>query len=132
MGQHLYFYCILGDNELAPILFWGVCTLAICKPKISKVAKIGDWVAGTGSSKYGFNNLLVYAMRVTRKITFEEYYKYCQEVLPEKIPAKFSRDLKKKVGGCLYDYSTGKVIMRDWVAHRVNNMERDLSGRNVL
>lgn len=96
------------------------------------MAKIGDWVAGTGSSKYEFNNLLIYAMRVTRKITFEEYYNYWQEVLPEEIPAKFSRDLKKKVGGCLYNYSTGKVIMRDWVAHRVNNMERDSSEGNVL
>jgi hypothetical protein len=132
MTPSLYSYCILHDHGSAPNPFWGICTLAICKPKIRRAAKVGDWIAATGSSKCGFENQLVYAMEVTGKMTFAEYDDYCRKELPEKIPPHFSKDLKRKVGDCLYDYSTGKVVMRDWGAHQLNNMPRDLSGRFVL
>ena len=129
----LYSYCILEDNGSAPNPFWGVCTLAICKPKIRKHIQIGDWIVGTGSSKYGLSNQMVYAMEITEKISFKEYDEYCRERLPEKIPVKgLTKDMRKKVGDCLYDYSTGKIIMRDWGAHQLENMKRDLSGEFVL
>jgi hypothetical protein len=67
MQPNLYSYCILQDNGSAPNPFWGTCTLAICKPKIRKSAEVGDWLAGTGSSKNGFQNQLVYAMKVKKK-----------------------------------------------------------------
>lgn len=133
MPQSLYSYCIIHDNGAAPNPFWGVCTLAICKPKIRKAVKVKDWVAGTGSSEYGFENQLIYAMEVTRKMTFEEYDRFCKTELPEKIPIKgFTKDLRKKVGDCLYDYSSGKVEMRDWGVHTLVNMSKDLSGEFVL
>jgi len=63
----LYSYCIPHDNGAAPNPFWDVCTLAICKPKIRSVAKIGDWVVGTGSKEFGFENQVVYAMKVVSR-----------------------------------------------------------------
>jgi hypothetical protein len=132
MQPNLYSYCILQDNGSAPNPFWGTCTLAICKPKIRKSAEVGDWLAGTGSSKNGFQNQLVYAMKVTKKMTFEDYDKYCRAELPEKIPLKFSKDMRMRKGDCLFDYSTGIVKMRDWGAHQLDDMTKDLSGAFVL
>jgi hypothetical protein len=42
---------VARDYGFAPNPFFGVCTLATCKPKIRKAAAIGDWVVGTGSSR---------------------------------------------------------------------------------
>ena len=36
----LFTYCILVDDGAAPNLFWGVCTLAICKPAIRRAAQV--------------------------------------------------------------------------------------------
>lgn len=133
MPPTLYSYCLLHDNGAAPNPFWGVCTLAICKPKIRTAAIIGDWIAGTGSVKYGFENQLVYTMEVTQRMSFEEYDNYCRERMRQKIPVKgITKDLRKKVGDCIYDYSSGKLVMRDWGVHQLKNMPTDLSGRYVL
>jgi hypothetical protein len=41
----LFSYTIPVDDGAAPNPFRGMCTLAICKPTIRRVAKKGDWVA---------------------------------------------------------------------------------------
>lgn len=46
--MRLFSYCIPVDDGAAPNPFWGVCTLAICKPAIRRVAEVGDWIAGVG------------------------------------------------------------------------------------
>lgn len=45
----LFTYTIPIDDGAAPNPFRGMCSLAICKPGIRRVAKTGDWVAGLGS-----------------------------------------------------------------------------------
>jgi len=72
----LYTYCIPYDDGAAPNPFWGVCTLAICKPAIRRAAEKGDWVVGTGSrnSPMGdISNQVVYAMEVIEILTMAEY-----------------------------------------------------------
>jgi hypothetical protein len=70
----IYSYVVTHDESFAPNPIGGYCTLACCKPDIRKTAEIGDWIIGTGSvNNYG-NDKLVYAMKVTEKITFDEYY----------------------------------------------------------
>lgn len=71
----LYSYVIARDFGFAPNPFYGYCTLATCKPRIRNAAAVGDWIVGTGSTKYGLHGHLVYAMRVTETATFEEYWK---------------------------------------------------------
>lgn len=64
----LYTYCIPYDDGAAPNPYWGICTLAICKPVIRRVARVGDWVVGTGSSHSPIGDVagaVVYAMQVT-------------------------------------------------------------------
>jgi hypothetical protein len=70
----LHSYVVARDYGFAPNPFYGVCTLATCKPNIRGVARIDDWVVGTGSKTRDREKRLVYAMRVTGALTFEEYW----------------------------------------------------------
>lgn len=45
----LFTYTIPVDDGAAPNPFHGMCSLAICKPGIRRVAQPNDWVAGLGS-----------------------------------------------------------------------------------
>jgi len=71
----LFSYVVLRDYGFAPNPFYGVCTLATCKPGIRKTASVGDWVIGTGSKQNDRQGFLVYAMQVTETKTFNEYWK---------------------------------------------------------
>lgn len=71
----LHSYVVRYDSGFAPNPFYGYCTLATCKPDIRRTAEIGDWVVGSGSNerKVRRGGHLVYAMRVTEAMSFEEY-----------------------------------------------------------
>jgi hypothetical protein len=71
----IYSYVVRYDSGFAPNPFYGCCTLATCKPDIRRGAKIGDWVVGSGSNDRSIRRggHLVYAMRVTEIMTFDEY-----------------------------------------------------------
>ena len=71
----LYSYIVARDFGFAPNPFYDFCTLATCKPRIRKTATVGDWVIGTGSKSKQRNGYLVYAMRVTETMSFDEYWK---------------------------------------------------------
>src|SRR5262249_55154673 len=57
MSPTLFSYCIPYDFGSAPNPFWGLCTLAICKPDIRRTANVGDWVVGTGSAVSPIGNI---------------------------------------------------------------------------
>lgn len=105
--------------------------MAICKPVIRRTAEEGDWIVATGSKEYGFENQMIYAMEVTKRMTFAEYDSYCKSFLPNKIPVWKTLDVKLRVGDCIYDYSKGEPILRLGV-HDVENTKTDLGGINVL
>lgn len=73
--MRLYSYVVRYDSGFAPNPFYGLCTLATCKPPIRKSAVIDDWIVGCGSGDRSVNRggCLVYAMRVTETLRFEEY-----------------------------------------------------------
>ena len=131
----LYSYCIPVDDGAAPNPYWGVCTLTICKPDIRRTASIGDWVIGTGAKNVkghgDLSNKLVYAMLVTNKMTLKEYDQYCKQHLPEKMPDITDPDHRKRLGDCIYDYSSGKAVQRPGV-HNDDNKAKDLSGEYAL
>ncbi|MFX0125956.1 MAG: hypothetical protein ACFFAE_20210 [Candidatus Hodarchaeota archaeon] len=131
----LFSYCLRYDDGAAPNPFWGICTLTICKPAIRRTASIGDWVVGTGSKKVrghgDLSNRLVYAMKITDKKTLKEYDSFCREKAPKKIPDWEHRDYRRRLGDCLYDYSTKPPIQRKGV-HNKKNVKTDLSGKNSL
>src|SRR5215218_5605380 len=72
----LYSYTMAHDDGAAPNPFRGLCTLAICKPKIRLKATFGDWVVGLGSVNAPSGDLggrMIYAMRIDQVVTLRDY-----------------------------------------------------------
>jgi len=131
----LFTYTIPYDDGAAPNPFHGMCTLAICKPSIRRVAKVGDWVAGLGSKNAPSGDLsgrLVYAMKVEEVIALSEYDRRAPQEWPHKIPDFRSADHNNRLGDCIYDYSAGEPPYQRLGVHSVQNRTVDLGGMNVL
>jgi Nucleotide modification associated domain 2 len=73
-NMKLYSYVMCRDYGFAPNPFGGYCTLATCKPEIRKMAQIGDWVIGTGSAVWKRQGYLIYAMKISDVLSFDEYW----------------------------------------------------------
>lgn len=130
----LFSYCIRYDIGSAPNPFWGLCTLAICKPLIRRSANVGDWVVGTGSALSPIGDIsdkVVYAMLVTQKMTMADYDRFTRSELPRKVPLMTSTDPRRRSGDLIYDFSTSTTPLRPSV-HGEWNKETDLSGKCVL
>lgn len=130
----LYTYCVAHDGGTAPNPYGNTCTLAICKPRIRLSAKEGDWIVGTTSQKAGSNFNMVYAMRVTQKMTLRDYDEYCQNHLQSKLPKPNSKKYSDRQGDCIYDFhhSPDHPLIRKNDNHDERHRGRDLSGHNVL
>ncbi|MBN3582141.1 hypothetical protein JYB64_07060 [Algoriphagus aestuarii] len=133
--MRLFSYCIPIDDGAAPNPYFGICTLAICKPVIRRVANIGDWVVGVGSRNIqgiDYSGKLVYAMKVTERLSLSEYDEFCRKELVGKIPNIYSPNYEKRVGDCIYDYESDKNGKLRPSVHNFGNRETDLGGLNVL
>jgi len=75
--MRLHSYVVRYDSGFAPNPFYGYCTLATCKPSIRRSAQPGDWIVGCGSNDQSVRRggYLVYAMRVTETLSFDQYDK---------------------------------------------------------
>jgi hypothetical protein len=130
----LYSYTVLHDDGAAPNPFRGLCTLAICKPRIRQKAKLGDWIVGLGSVNAPSGNLqgrMVYAMRVDQVLTLREYDRLALTYWPSRVPDMSSPLVIDRLGDCIYDFSAGAPLQRTGV-HGPENMATDLSGANIL
>lgn len=134
----LFSYCLPFDDGAAPNPNGGVCTLAICKPRIRSAARVDDLIVGTGAryarrgtTSQDMSGRLIYAMRVTQKMSMEEYDRYTQAYLPEKTPDLASDDWKRRRGDSIYDFSTGRPVQRPG-PHGRGNVNTDLRGKYVL
>lgn len=131
----IYSYVVRYDDGAAPNPFWGYCTLAICKPVIRRVAKIGDWVIGTGSKENVGNERLVYAMKVTEIMRLEDYGSSKRFTM--KIPV--GKEGIASLGDNIYYVDEEGVVRQRFpsvhsYADRENpkTQSHDLSGKNVL
>jgi hypothetical protein len=130
----LFTYTIPTDDGAAPNPYHGMCSLAICKPVIRRVAEKGDWVAGTGSRGAKNGNLewrLVYAMCIDETPSIREYDDLASSRWPHRIPNVASANPVDHRGDCIYDFSSGKPLQRQGV-HGPNDQCHDLSGQKVL
>ncbi len=130
----LFTYTIPIDDGAAPNPFREMCSLAICKPGIRRVAEKGDWIAGLGSKNSPSGDLsghLVYAMQVEEVLSLRDYDLEAASRWQYRIPNVFSADLADRLGDCIYDYSQEVPSLRPSV-HGRQNVETDLSGENVL
>ncbi len=130
----LYTYSLRYDDGAAPNPYWGICTLGIRKPAIRRTAEVDDWIAGLGSSHSPLGDIsdhVVYAMKVTGRLTLKEYDQFCKTFLPKKLPDWHNRDYRRRMGDCVYDFSGPSPKMRMSI-HTEDNRERDLSGEYAL
>jgi hypothetical protein len=130
----LYSYTMAHDDGTAPNPFRGLCTLAICKPKIRLKATLGDWVVGLGSVNAPSGDLggrMIYAMRVDQVLTLREYDRLAPVYWPSRVPNLTSPVIADRLGDCIYDFSRGAPVQRPGV-HGAAQMQTDLSGHNVL
>lgn len=70
----VYIYVVARDFGFAPNPFSGICSLATCKPDIRNTAKVGDWIIGMGGTRLKATGKCIFAMKVTKKITYNEYW----------------------------------------------------------
>src|SRR5919108_5570060 len=127
----LYSYVLRYDGGAAPNPYWGICTLVICKSVIRRTAEIGDWIVGLGSANSPIGDIstrLVYAMKVTDKLTLREYDQFCKTYLPKKIPQWQSADERLRMGDCIYQYGPGENPEMRLAVHSDRERKRDLSG----
>lgn len=131
----LYTYTLRYDDGAAPNPFWGICSLAIRNPALRLAAEVDDWIVGLGAVKSPIGDIsdhVVYAMKVTSKMTLEEYDMFCKTFVPKKKPDWRNRDYRMRVGDCIYNYnSPGNPKMRTSI-HKEENQEKDLSGLYAL
>lgn len=133
--SRLFTYTLRIDDGAAPNPFRGMCSLAICKPGIRRVAKERDWVAGLGSKKAPSGDLsgkLVYAMQVDEVLSLKDYDKRAPTNWPHRLPNVDSSDLSERLGDCIYDYSNGEMPIQRPSVHGLENVVTDLKGENVL
>ena len=97
--MRLFSYVVARDYGFAPNPFFGVCTLATCKPIVRRVAAVGDWIVGTGSKTGGRQGHLVYVMRVAETLTYNEYW--ADPRFPRKRP-NLGGSLKQAFGDNIY------------------------------
>lgn len=100
-------YIVEHDIGFAPNPFFGVCTVACCKPVIRKHAQKEDWIVGIGSVNDGVRGKLVYAMKVDSHMTFSEYWN--AEEFRQKRPI-FNGSLMQAQGDNIYHRSEGKWV----------------------
>lgn len=133
----IYSYIITRDYGFAPNPFYGICTLATCKPRVRNNAQIGDWVLGFGSGRKGSNykDKLIFAMKVCKKITFDEYW---QDPKYESKKPVANGSLKQNYGDNIY-HKINNVWVQENSHHSMNNgavniknLERDTKSQYVL
>ena len=121
-SPRIYRYVVAYDGGTAPRPFDGLCSLAICKPKIRASAEIGDWIIGFRSRRPGE---VLYAMQVTERLSLGDYWE--DQRFHSRRPGNIHRPdniYRPTIDGML------EQVPND--VHAADNVARDLSGKNVL
>lgn len=132
----LWSYKISRDFGFAPNPFFGSCTLATCKPKIRNGAKVGDLVVGCGSKKLKLPERLIFAMKVSEKLSFDEYW--ASNRFKKKRP-NFHSSRARGYGDNIYHRDDAGLWIQedshhsyDEGVHNEDNSDRDLNSHCVL
>lgn len=113
----LYTYIVASDTGFAPHPFDNYLSLACCKPVIRRTAKIKDWIIGLGSVNNVGNEKIIYAMEVTEKIHFNDYYK--------------DKRFKNRADN-IYHISKGEWKQKENNFHNENDIKHDTNTEFVL
>lgn len=130
-------YVVDRDLGFAPNPFHGFCTLATCKPRVRNSAQIGDWVIGVGGSRLKATGRCIFAMKVTDKITFNDYWN--GEEYKDKKPVR-NGSKTMLLGDNIYWHDCATNVWHQAHSHHslpdgsLNeyNRDRDTQSKNVL
>ncbi len=130
-------YVVDRDFGFAPNPFHGICTLATCKPGIRSTATVGDWVIGMGGSRLHATGRCIFAMCVTDKIAFDEYWSNPKYL--DKKPIR-NGSSKMMVGDNIYWYEPDIAQWHQSDSHHSNpdgstnmeNLRSDTKANSVL
>lgn len=126
--QRLFTYKVAHDGGNAPNPFHGLCTLAICKPVIRRVAKLGDVIVGLACGDDC--RRIVYCMVVDESVPWADYINRCNHNhIKGKIPEN-----EKHQGDCIWtDAVACSEPIPSWSQHVCGDFSRDVTrGQNVL
>lgn len=128
--MRLLTYTVYVDYGFAPNPFHGVCSLAACTPNHMRARlEPGDWIAGHSDVASG--SRLIYAMRVERVATFEQYAN--DPAYAAKIP-RFDQTWREECGDNIYVIqSNGKYKQRKSHFHLTKaEQQQDIKGNRVF
>lgn len=120
-------YVVDRDFGFAPNPFHGSCTLATCKPGIRGSAKANDWVVGMGGGRLKATGRCVFAMRVTEKLSFNQYWSNPEYF--DKKPVRTGSS-KMMVGDNIYHRDTGSQWQQIDSHH--SNIDGSVNLHNLL
>ena len=106
----LYSYILACDVGGAPCVEDGCLTIAICKPDIRRLSKVGDIIVGISGYKLGKKKKIIFIAKTTKMVTMEEY-----------------GDITRS--DSIY---TSKLKMKPNPFHNCSDYKRDMSGENVI
>ena len=133
----VYIYVVARDFGFAPNPFHGFCTLATCKPRIRRKAEVGDWVIGMGGDRLNATGKCIYAMRVSAKVNFNDYW--TNPAYMDKKPVR-NGSRKMMVGDNIYYFESANQKWQQADSHHSNtdgsinihNLENDTQTDKVL
>jgi hypothetical protein len=130
----LFSYKMTNDSGFAPNPFFGVLTMATCKPGMRKSKRRGDWIAGFTSKQLCGDEVgeerLVFLMQVTDKIPISNYFFHPK--FQNKIPDLSHSKFVYQAGDNIYKPVARGFIQLENRNHTSKHQERDLSGEFVL
>ncbi|MCG7929931.1 MAG: hypothetical protein N0E44_07765 [Candidatus Thiodiazotropha lotti] len=137
MNPSVFIYVVDRDYGFAPNPFHGYCTLATCKSRIRNAANVGDWVVGVGGSRLKATGQCIYAMLVSGKVTYNEYWS--SSVYQVKIPVRNGSQVMM-VGDNIYHQEEGSGEWMQVDSHHSKedgspnplNIEKDTRSEYVL
>ncbi len=115
-----YSYVLATDSGFVPNPFYGVLTLATCKPVVRKVAQVGDYLIGVAPSRYG--QRLSYMAKISEVVTFDEYWK--DKRFRCKRP-KMSQKNERFFGDNIYRHLKDGTWHQEPSLHYLGNVEKD-------
>ena len=145
--MRLFSYKMTVDAGFAPNPWWGILTLATCKPQIRRTKRPSDWIAGFTSLRLCGDPVgeerLVFLMQVAEKLPVADYFRDSRfrSKIPRRRPVgdpSLARDRRVLLGDNLYEpltkvpksYADYRQVRNP--SHGPQDVERDLSGQYVL
>lgn len=130
--KRVFSYVVVHDTGFAPNPFHGLLTLACCKPKIRRNARVGDIVVGLSSRC----ERIVYAAQVDEVIGFEEFW--ADPRYRARRPRMDSNRIVDRTGDNIYEPVSGDYRqLHSAHSHsdgteNPGNKQTDLGGHRVL